>query len=69
MANFVNSTCCVIKPHAVRSAIVGRLIESIQDHGFNISGLCSFKLKYENAEEFFEVYKGVVDDYTVSEDV
>ena len=34
-------------------------------NGFNISGLELFHLKYEHAEEFFEIYKGVVQDYTV----
>lgn len=60
-----NTTCCVIKPHAVRSGEAGKIISDIQEDGFLISGLKSFHLKYEHAEEFYEIYKGVVQDYTV----
>jgi nucleoside-diphosphate kinase len=60
------STCCIVKPHVLRAGNAGKLISEIQRSGFNISGLCSFHLKYEHAEEFYEIYKGVVQDYTVS---
>lgn len=68
IANLHDSSCCIIKPHVMNEKRAGEIISDIQASGFNISGLCSFHLKYENAEEFFEIYKGVVDDYTVSLD-
>ena len=56
-----------MKPHAVKDGLVGNIVDIIQSHGFSVTGLQSFHLKYEHAEEFFEIYKGVVQDYTVSE--
>ena len=66
VANFERSTCCIVKPHAVKAGMAGRIIAEIQTAGFDITGLQTFNLKYENAEEFYEIYKGVVQDYTVS---
>lgn len=64
MASFEDSTCCIVKPHAVKDGLVGNIVDIIQSHGFSVTGLQSFHLKYEHAEEFFEIYKGVVQDYT-----
>ncbi len=68
IASFENSTCCMVKPHAVKAGQIGAVIEALQTAGFNVTGLQMFHLKYENAEEFFEIYKGVVQDYTVLSD-
>lgn len=67
IAAFENSTCCIVKPHALKLGgnALGGIVEGIQNAGFNISGLQTFSLKYEHAEEFYEIYKGVVQDYTV----
>ena len=58
------STCCVIKPHAVKSGQIGAILTSVISAGFSVTGFRSFKLNFEHAEEFFEIYKGVVHDYT-----
>ena len=60
------TTCCVIKPHAVKSHLTGEIVSAIEDAGFHVTALQNFQLKYEHAEEFFEIYKGVVQDYTVN---
>uniref|UniRef100_A0A1B6KTD4 DM10 domain-containing protein n=2 Tax=Graphocephala atropunctata TaxID=36148 RepID=A0A1B6KTD4_9HEMI len=58
-----NSTCCIIKPHAVQEGLVGKIICMIEKNNFVVSGLQLFYLDEVNAEEFLEVYKGVVPDY------
>ena len=45
--------------------IAGNIITAIQENGFNISALQMFRLEKANAEEFYEIYKGVVNEYTV----
>lgn len=59
----VNTTCCVIKPHAVHEGKLGRIISFITDSHFNISAARMTYLSSANAEEFLEVYKGVVSDF------
>ncbi|EDO34502.1 predicted protein, partial [Nematostella vectensis] len=58
-----NCTLCVVKPHAVADGLSGRIVLAIQDAGFEISALQMFHLERANAEEFHEVYKGVVNEY------
>ncbi|XP_069105017.1 nucleoside diphosphate kinase homolog 7-like [Argopecten irradians] len=62
-AKFSECTCCVIKPHAVKSGNAGEIISQIMETGFEISMLQVFHMEKANAEEFFEVYKGVVQEY------
>ena len=38
---------------------------AIKEAGFEVSALQMFHLEKANAEEFFEVYKGVVAEFTV----
>jgi len=38
-AKFENCTCCVIKPHAVKSGLVGDILSVIQEAGFSITDL------------------------------
>lgn len=63
-ASFHNATLCIIKPHAVADGVAGNIISAIQENGFNISALQVFRLEKANAEEFYEIYKGVVNEYT-----
>lgn len=63
-AEYRGTTCCVIKPHAVLSGQAGFIIQKIIDEGFEISAIEMFKLEPENAEEFLEVYNGVVPEYS-----
>ncbi|XP_068125905.1 nucleoside diphosphate kinase homolog 7 [Hyperolius riggenbachi] len=63
-ATFIQCTCCVIKPHAVSDGLMGKIINYILDEGFEISALQMFTMEKANAEEFYEVYKGVIAEYT-----
>lgn len=43
--------------------LAGKVISSILEAGFEISMLEMFNMEKANAEEFYEVYKGVVQEY------
>lgn len=62
-SSFVGNNCtlCVVKPHAISKA--GDIINQILDAGYDISAMRSFTMDKANAEEFLEVYKGVVTEY------
>jgi len=62
-AFFNNCTCCVIKPHAVANGDAGKIIDIILSEGFEISAMEMFTLDKPTAEEFFEVYKGVLPEF------
>lgn len=63
-ALFTNCTCLMIKPDAVHAGNTGKIIDTVLEEGFEISAMELFKLNRPTAEEFFEVYKGVVPEYT-----
>lgn len=56
-----NCSCLVIKPHAIEHA--GKIIDIILKEGFEISCMEMFYLDKTSAEEFFDVYKGVLPEY------
>ena len=56
-----NCTLCLIKPHAIQHA--GNIIERILNEGFEISALSSQFLDRKTAEEFMEIYKGIIPDF------
>ncbi|CAH1992692.1 unnamed protein product [Acanthoscelides obtectus] len=58
-----NTTCCVIKPHAIAEGNLGDIISVITSSAFKITAAQMFYLSNANADEFLEVYKGVVTDY------
>ncbi|XP_075938986.1 nucleoside diphosphate kinase homolog 7 [Anarhichas minor] len=62
-ATYSDCTCCIIKPHAVSEGLTGKILNSISESGFNISALQMFNVDRANAEEFYEVYRGVVSEY------
>ena len=62
-AAFNNCTCCIIKPHIVQSGLAGQVIDMILQEGFEISSMEMFTLDRPTAEEFFEVYKGVLPEF------
>ena len=62
-AAFNNCTCCVIKPHIVQDGLAGQVIDMILQEGFEISSMEMFRLDKPTAEEFFEVYKGVLPEF------
>ncbi|CAM9720227.1 unnamed protein product, partial [Ectocarpus sp. 4 AP-2014] len=63
-ATFDSCTCCVIKPHAVKAGNAGKIIDKILNQGFEISAMESFRLTRTQAQEFFEIYQGVIPKYT-----
>ncbi|KAM7388668.1 hypothetical protein PAMP_024828 [Pampus punctatissimus] len=62
-AIYTDCTCCIIKPHAISEGLTGKILNSISAAGFEISALQMFTVDRANAEEFYEVYKGVVTEY------
>jgi len=62
-AAFNNCTCCIIKPHVVQDGLAGQVIDAILQEGFEISSMQMFTLDKPTAEEFFEVYKGVLPEF------
>ncbi|KFM66199.1 Nucleoside diphosphate kinase 7, partial [Stegodyphus mimosarum] len=62
-ALFRNSTCCIIKPHAVREKNVGRILQDTIEAGFKISAFEVITFNLCTSSEFLDVYKGVVSEY------
>lgn len=62
-AEFKNCTLCIVKPHAVANNLLGNILSAIQHEGFDLSTLQMYRLEKNDAEEFFEIYKGVVSEY------
>lgn len=48
--------CCV-------SGLAGSILSAIVESGFQVSAMKMFHMEKANAEEFYEVYKGVVQEY------
>lgn len=63
-AKFTNCTCCIIKPHAISEGLLGKILIAIRDACFEMSAIQMFKMDQANVEEFYEVYKGVVSEYS-----
>jgi nucleoside-diphosphate kinase len=61
-ALFNNCTLCVVRPHAFVSS-GGEIVSRILAEGFEISAMCLWNLDKAGAEEFLEVYKGVLPEY------
>ena len=57
-ATYDNCTCCIIKPHIVKSKQVGKLLQDIISEGYEIAAVQSVFFTKVQAEEFLEVYKG-----------
>jgi nucleoside-diphosphate kinase len=56
-----NCTCAIIKPHAIMNS--GKIIDWILSAGYEISALVMYNLDRPTANEFFEVYKGVLPEF------
>jgi nucleoside-diphosphate kinase len=59
-----NCSCLIIKPHAILEGNAGKIIDLVLSEGFEISCMEMFYLDKTTAEEFFEVYKGVLPEYS-----
>jgi len=55
-----NSSLLLIRPHAVKAGFLGRIIDQVLCSGFRVLNLKMVQLSRPNAQEFLEVYKGVV---------
>jgi len=53
-----NITFTMIKPYAVEKQCTGKILESINAHGFEIVAMKMVKLTREQAASFYEVHKG-----------
>ena len=61
-ATFSNCAVLVVKPHAV-TAHAGTILQRIQNEGFEVTALAMFRLSCADAEDFLEVYAGVVPEH------
>ncbi|MCR4409742.1 MAG: nucleoside-diphosphate kinase [Candidatus Saccharicenans sp.] len=50
-------TLAIIKPDAVRKRVVGKIIQRIEDEGFEILGLKMLHLSKDEARKFYYVHK------------
>lgn len=57
-------TLALIKPDAFKECLTAKIMQKITASGFVISGIGLFNVDKANAEEFYEVYKGVIHEYT-----
>ncbi|KAI9101959.1 nucleoside diphosphate kinase [Phlyctochytrium arcticum] len=62
-ARFRDSTLAIIRPHAIQDGHAGQIIQDIIKEGYEITDLELFRLDTANAQEFLEVYKGVLSEY------
>ena len=60
-----NCSLLLIKPHCVQTGMAGKIIDRVLEEGFEISGMQTFFLDRATAEEFFELYKGVIPEYSL----
>ena len=56
-AAMVEKTLAIIKPDAIKKKIAGKIMQRIEDEGFNISGLRMLHLTKEDAKGFYIVHK------------
>lgn len=61
-ALFNNCTLCVVRPHAFQTS-AGEIVSRILSEGFEISAMQLWYMDKATAEEFLEVYKGVLPEY------
>jgi nucleoside-diphosphate kinase len=54
----------VIKPHAVKDGLAGSIIDAITRANYNVTAFELFHLDRSHAEEFYEIYKGVLPEYS-----
>ncbi|ETI43811.1 hypothetical protein L914_10926 [Phytophthora nicotianae] len=58
-----NCTLCLIRPRIVREACVGEILDVIVTAGFEVSALKLVHFQMNEADELFQIYKGVVRQY------
>eukprot|EP00163_Fabomonas_tropica_P011610 TRINITY_DN2237_c0_g4_i11.p1 TRINITY_DN2237_c0_g4~~TRINITY_DN2237_c0_g4_i11.p1 ORF type:complete len:152 (-),score=33.92 TRINITY_DN2237_c0_g4_i11:380-835(-) len=60
----IDCTLAIIKPHAVVNGHAGKIIHQIFQEGFDVSAIEMFHVDRACSEEFYEVYRGVVPEYS-----
>ncbi|KAJ3370198.1 Nucleoside diphosphate kinase 7 [Allomyces arbusculus] len=58
-----DASLLVVKPHAVAQGHVGAILRDLVAGGFQIVDMQSFTLAKPDAEDFLEIYKGVLPEY------
>lgn len=58
-----NCTLCLIRPRILREARAGEILDAIVTAGFEVSALKLVHLNMNEADELFQIYKGVVRQY------
>lgn len=58
-----NCSCLLIKPHIINDGNAGKIVDIVLNEGFEISSMEMFYLDKANAEEFLDVYQGVLPEY------
>lgn len=58
-----SSTCCLIKPHAVKSRATGAILNDIIVAGYDVISLGLYRMERSAAAEFLDVYHGVLEDF------
>ena len=48
--------------------VAGTIVNTILEAGFEISAIAAFQMEKANAQEFYEVYRGVVQEYSAMVD-
>ena len=61
-------SCLLIKPHIIQEGLAGKIIDIILTEGFEISSMEMLYMDKIQAEEFFEIYKGVLPEYSAMVD-
>lgn len=64
-AKMYRTTLCIIKPHAIKEGKIGEIIKAIYENGFTITAMKMLHLNRQQCETFYEIYKGVIDDYSL----
>ena len=59
-----NCSLLIIKPHIIESGNAGKLVDIVLNEGFEISSMTMIYLDKETAENFFDVYKGFLPEYS-----
>ena len=62
--NLTSCSCVLIKPHIIQEGLAGKIIDIILTEGFEISAMEMLYMDKIQAEEFFEIYKGVLPEYS-----
>ena len=62
--NLTSCSCLLIKPHIIQEGLAGKIIDIILTEGFEISSMEMLYMDKVQAEEFFEIYKGVLPEYS-----